>query len=104
MVYVYSFYASYVHHLVVSGSLQPHELWSVSLLFPWNFQGKNTGVGRHFLLQGISLTKRLNLSLLLGWWILYHGATWEAQLLDNLPFGLTMPDLTCCCLLIKSTW
>ena len=23
------------------------------LLCPWNFPGKNTGVGRHFLLQGV---------------------------------------------------
>ena len=72
MVYVYSFYASYVHHLVVSGSLQPHELWSVGLLFPWNFQGKNTGVGRHFLLQGILLTQGSKPGLLHCRWVLYH--------------------------------
>ena len=24
-------------------------------LYPWNFPGKNTGVGCHFLLQGIEL-------------------------------------------------
>ena len=30
----------------------------------WNFPGKDTGVGRHFLLQGIFLTQGLNLHLL----------------------------------------
>ena len=34
------------------------------LLCPWNFPGKNTEVGCHFLLQGIFLTERLNLHLL----------------------------------------
>ena len=29
--------------------------WNRSLLCPWNFPGKNTGVGCHFLLQGIFL-------------------------------------------------
>ena len=33
------------------------------LLCPWNFPGKNTGVGCHFLLQGIFLTQGLNLGL-----------------------------------------
>jgi len=31
---------------------------------PWNFPGKNTGVGCHFLLQGIFLTQGLNPSFL----------------------------------------
>ena len=30
------------------------------LLSPWDFPGKNTGVGCYFLLQGIFLTQRLN--------------------------------------------
>ena len=34
-----------------------------SLLCPWSFPGKNTGVGCHFLLQGIYLTQGLNSSL-----------------------------------------
>ena len=32
-------------------------------LWPWDFPGKNTGVGCHFLLQGIFLTKGSNLGL-----------------------------------------
>ena len=38
---------------VVSSSLRPNGLWPTRLLCPWNFPGKNTGVGCHFLLQGI---------------------------------------------------
>ena len=34
------------------------------LLCSWNFPGKNTGVGWHFLLQGIFPTQELNLHLL----------------------------------------
>ena len=41
-------------------------MWSVAarLLCPWNFPGKNTGVGYHFLFWGIFLTQRLNSGLL----------------------------------------
>ena len=35
------------------------------LLCPWGFPGKNTGVGCHFLLQGIFLAQGLNPGLLL---------------------------------------
>ena len=34
-----------------------------SSLCPWDFPGKNTRAGCHFLLQGIFLTQRLNLCL-----------------------------------------
>ena len=43
---------------------QPHILYPTWLLCSWNFPGKNTGVGFHFLLQGIFLTQGLNLCLL----------------------------------------
>ena len=43
---------------------RPHGLKSARLLSPWEFPGKNIGVGCHFLLQGIILTQGLNLSLL----------------------------------------
>ena len=49
---------------VVSNSLQPHRLLPTSLLCPWDFPGKNTGVGCHFLLQGIFLTQGSNFHLL----------------------------------------
>ena len=34
---------------VVSDSSRPHGLYSTRLLCPWNFPGKNAGVGCHFL-------------------------------------------------------
>ena len=49
---------------VRSNSLWPHELQPTRLLHPWDFPGKNTEVGCHFLLQGIFLTQGLNLCLL----------------------------------------
>ena len=51
------------------------------LLSPWNFPGKNIGVGYHFLLQGVFLTQGSNPSPLLQHWkvnslplrhLLYH--------------------------------
>ena len=63
------------------------------LLCPWNFPGKNTGVGCHFLLQSIFLTQGSNLRLLL----------WQV---DSLPLshlggedlkGLIIRYPTCCC-------
>ena len=41
-------------------TLQPHGLLSTRLLCPWDFPGKNTGVGYHFLLQEIFPTQELN--------------------------------------------
>ena len=41
----------------------PHGPQPSRLLCPWNFPGKNTGVGCHFFLQGIFLTQRLKLCL-----------------------------------------
>ena len=64
-------------------SIWPHGLEPARLLCPWNFPGKNTGVGCHFLLQGIFPTQGSNLCLFVscvGWQILYHCATWEDAL------------------------
>ena len=40
-------------HSVVSDSLRPHGLYPTRILSPWDFPGKNTGVGCHFLLQNV---------------------------------------------------
>ena len=48
---------------VASDSLRPHELQPTRLLCPWDSSGKSTGVGCHFLLQGIFLTQGSNLGL-----------------------------------------
>ena len=44
--------------------LRSHRLQLARLLCPWDFPGKNTRVGCHFLLQGIFLTQGSNLCLL----------------------------------------
>ena len=49
---------------VVCDSLWPHRPQPARLLCPWNFPGKNTEAGCHFLLQGIFPTQGLNLCLL----------------------------------------
>ena len=49
---------------VVSSSLQPYVLQPARLLCPWDSPGKNTGVGCHFLLQGLILTEGSNQGLL----------------------------------------
>ena len=49
---------------VVFDSLRPCGLQPTRLLCPWDSPGKSTGVGCHFLLQGIFLTQGLNPHLL----------------------------------------
>ena len=49
---------------VASDSWWPHGLWPARVLSPWSFPGKNTGVGCHFLLQGIFPTQGTNPYLL----------------------------------------
>ena len=44
--------------------LRPHGLQPTSLLCPWDFPGEHSGVGCHFLLQGVFLTQGLKLHLL----------------------------------------
>ena len=51
--------------------LQPHGLQPARLLCPWDFPSKHTGVGCHFLLQGIFLIQKLNPGLLHCRWTLY---------------------------------
>ena len=51
-------------HSVVSNTLWPHGLWPARLLCPWDSPGKNIGVGRHCLLQGIFPTQGSNPHLL----------------------------------------
>ena len=44
--------------------LRPHGLQPTTLLCPWDFPSKNSGVGCHFLLQVIFLTQESNPDLL----------------------------------------
>ena len=79
-----------IGHSVVSDSWWPRGLQPARLLYPWDFPGKNTGMGCHFLLQGIlptqgwtsyllhwevgsfPLSLRIGSSLLLGPFILFR--------------------------------
>ena len=49
----------------VLSCVQPHGLQPIRRLCPWAFPGENTGIGCHFLLQGLFLTQDLSLCLLL---------------------------------------
>ena len=60
--------------------MQPHGLQPARLLWPWDFLGKNSGVGCHFLLQGICPTRGSNPHLLHWKSVLYCWATGEAPL------------------------
>ena len=51
-------------HSIMSDSLWAHGLEPARRLSPWNFPGKNTGVGSHFLLQRIFPTQESNSCLL----------------------------------------
>ena len=65
----------------MSDFLKPYEQQPTRFLCPWDSPGKYTGVGCHFLLQGIFLTQGSNLQLLC---LLNQqagsttGTTWEA--------------------------
>ena len=56
----------------MSNSLLLSGLLPTRLLCSWNFQGKNTGVGCHVLLQGIFPTQGSNMGLLHHRQILYR--------------------------------
>ena len=58
----------------------PYGLWPARLLYPWDFPGKNTEVGCHFLLQEIFPIQRLNPCLL-------HLLHWQADSLLLAPPG-----------------
>ena len=70
------FYSLCVHAQLYL-TLQPHGLWPARLLCPWNFLSKNTGMGCHFLLQGLFLTQGSNPCLL-------HLLHWQ---MDSLPLS-----------------
>ena len=55
--------------------VRPRGLQPTSLLYPWDFSSKNTGVGCHFLLQEIFSIQGSNLHLPLCRQILYRWAT-----------------------------
>ena len=87
------FYSTTVQKYQFSGVQPP--LWSNShihtwlkvkvkslSLHPWDFSGRSTGMGCHFLLQGIFLTQRLNPGLPLYRQTLYHLSHTHTWLLE----------------------
>ena len=78
-IHVYVHAQSPSHHCLNLYDLKDCSPPGSSLHGLWDFPGKDTRVVCHFLLQGIFPTQGSNLHLLLGRWILYHSATWEAQ-------------------------
>ena len=92
--------------LIPSSGLSPlYHAQLTRLLYPWDFLGKNTEVGCHFLLQGIFLTQGSNPHLL-------HPLHWQTVSLPLAPPG--KPSVKCVfvnifsksvhCLFILSTW
>ena len=79
---------------VGSNSFQPYGLQPARLLCPWDFPGKNTGVGCHACLQGIFLIQGSNLCLsylpALTGRFFTTSTTWEAQ---PLTYDPTIPLL-----------
>ena len=72
-----------VSHSAMSKSLPLHRLEHPRLLFPWNFPGKNTGVGSHSLLQGISQPRDWTLISCVSCidrLIPHHCATWGTHM------------------------
>ena len=65
---------------VASNSSQCHGLQPSRLLCPWNFAGKNTRVGCHFLLQGIFPSQGSNLHL-------WHLLLWQTDSFPLCPWG-----------------
>ena len=67
-----------VSRSVVPDSLWPQGLQPTRLFCPWNFPGKNTGVGSHFFLWGIFPTQESNPGLLhcrqILYWLSYEGS------------------------------
>ena len=52
VIFIFDVHFGVFNHSFVSNSLQLHGLEPARLLCPWDFSGKDTGMGCHFLLQG----------------------------------------------------
>ena len=74
----------------MSDSLRPHGPEPTRLLCPWDFPGKSTGVGCHFLLQGIFLTQGSNPGLLHCRQMLYRLNYQGSRRLRELPLLLLL--------------
>ena len=77
---------------VVSNSLWPHGLKLASFLCPWNFPGKNTKVGCHFLLQGFDI--QTNVIVMTYWHLTFKLMilTCRTVILNPLPLTCSSTD------------
>ena len=62
-------------------------------LCPWASPGKNTGVGYHFLLQGIFPTQGSNPGVLHCRKILYHLSHWGSSRKNDSATELALPEM-----------
>ena len=95
-----------VSHSVVSDSLRPHGLQPARLLCPWNSPGKNTGVGGHFLFQGIFPTQGWNPGLPHCRQILYRLSNQAKVVLHYSKYTAIIPPtntLECLCVKVSGT-
>ena len=69
-------------------------MWLAKLLCPWNSLGKNTGVGSHYLLQGIFLTQGSNWGLPHCRQILYYLSPPGKPLQVAISSTISCPQLT----------
>ena len=73
----------------MSNSVQPYALQPTRLLCPWDSPGKSTGMGCHFLLQGIFPTQGSNPGLPHCRQTLYHLSHQGSPFLGLLSYNLT---------------
>ena len=52
---------------VVSNSFQPHGLQPTRLLHPWDFLGKSTGVGCHWIVKITDIGFKSDFTICIGW-------------------------------------
>ena len=84
-------------HVYASWSVMSNCLWSQNcsltkdiIFCPWDFPGKNTRAGSHFLLQGIFPTKGLNPGLLHCRQILSHLSSMSGCIFSSLEMFLSL--------------
>ena len=67
-----TFHWFHIHDFKLRSALSPAQLFGTKLLCPWEFPSKDTGVGCHFLLQGLFPTQGSNPGFLHCRQILYR--------------------------------
>ena len=84
-------------------TLQPHGLQPTKLLSPWDFPGKDTGVGHHFLLQGIFPTQGSNVGLLHCRQILYR-LSYKGSPANRISQSIQLVQLLSCVRVFATPW